>query len=207
MLNQQRLSRVILVMSGFVLIALAGLGIFVWPTRYRYDHLGQGKIDVPVRIDRFSGRTEALSAAGWQTLGTSSSEQATQGIPPDSATWRDGIVPGAAGVAEDGSIPEWEIPKITGKCAIVQTDIECEIYNGTNLYRLSEITILVKLRDHDGKIALARSYNLTPASPTSFVGALPLTSSRFSCRLGLTREQGGNWGWEVQKAKGELTSR
>lgn len=195
-MNQQRLPHGILVLSGVVLIALAGLGIFVWPTRYRYDHLRQSNNDVPVRIDRLSGRTEALSGAGWQTLGAGSSEQAVVGIPPDreTANWRDGIVPGPAGVTADGSLPEWEIPKITGKCAIVQADIECEIYNGTDRYWVSAIMIQVKLRGHDGKISLLRSYNLTPASTPSFVGTPPLTSSRFSCRAGLALESGQNWG-------------
>jgi hypothetical protein len=45
-------------------VVLIFLGIFVWPTRYRYDHIKQGSNTVPVRIDRFTGKTEALYLEG-----------------------------------------------------------------------------------------------------------------------------------------------
>lgn len=54
------------------LIAVLVVGLFawfIWPTRYRYDHAKFGPMDVPIRIDRLSGRTEALYPYGWTTLG------------------------------------------------------------------------------------------------------------------------------------------
>lgn len=33
---------------------------FVWPTPYRYDHFKAGPIEMPVRINRFTGRGECF---------------------------------------------------------------------------------------------------------------------------------------------------
>jgi hypothetical protein len=105
------------------LMVLIVLGIFVWPTRYRYEHLKQGNNDVPVRINRFNGRIEALSCAGWQTLGVTP-DKAIQGVPaavthvPQPAMdWRDGFV-SAPTATNEGTLPVDEINNITGKCAI-----------------------------------------------------------------------------------------
>ena len=41
--------------------------VFVWPTRYRYDHITRGKVDLVGRIDLFSGRAQTLELDGtWQ---------------------------------------------------------------------------------------------------------------------------------------------
>jgi len=47
---------------------IAAFGIFIWPTRYRYDHSDFTGKSVMVRIDRFSGTVEALSGNGWVRL-------------------------------------------------------------------------------------------------------------------------------------------
>lgn len=36
-------------------------GIFIWPTRYRYDHTSTGSATFIVRFDRFSGRGEVFN--------------------------------------------------------------------------------------------------------------------------------------------------
>ncbi len=44
-----------------VAIALVGaFAAFVWPTRWRYDHMTVDGDIVPVRIDRFSGDADML---------------------------------------------------------------------------------------------------------------------------------------------------
>lgn len=35
--------------------------VFVWPTRYRYDHVQIGRVTLPVRMDRITGRSEVFS--------------------------------------------------------------------------------------------------------------------------------------------------
>src|SRR5437588_4974215 len=61
------------------------LGMFVWPTRYKYDHINlQGNV-LPVRIDRFTDKTELLDASGWHeavgSVNTLSNQ--IQALPPD----------------------------------------------------------------------------------------------------------------------------
>ena len=49
----------------WLLLALA-FAVYVWPTRWRYDHLTTDGNIVPVRMDRFSGDAEMLVPdEGW----------------------------------------------------------------------------------------------------------------------------------------------
>ena len=56
-----RLFRVVL-----MLVVLAALAVYVWPTRYRYDHVSADGNTYPVRIDRFTGAADMLVPdQGW----------------------------------------------------------------------------------------------------------------------------------------------
>ncbi len=57
-----------------VILAIAGLfAVFVWPTRYRYDHYSvSGLGSFPIRIDRITGEAEMLRGGGWLKLGGAS---------------------------------------------------------------------------------------------------------------------------------------
>jgi len=49
-----------------VLALLVALATFVWPTRFRYDHMTVDGNVVPVRIDRLSGDADMLLPdEGW----------------------------------------------------------------------------------------------------------------------------------------------
>jgi hypothetical protein len=49
-----------------VLLVFAALGAFVWPTRYRFDHITIDGDNYLIRIHRFSGRAEILvPEQGW----------------------------------------------------------------------------------------------------------------------------------------------
>lgn len=46
---------------SFVVVLLAlGFAAWVWPTRWRYDHMTVEGDIVPVRVDRLSGRADML---------------------------------------------------------------------------------------------------------------------------------------------------
>ncbi len=48
------------------LMLLAAFVLFVWPTRWRYDHMTVGQDTYPVRIDRLSGHADVLLPGdGW----------------------------------------------------------------------------------------------------------------------------------------------
>lgn len=60
-----------------LLALLAAFAAFVWPTRWRYDHMTFEGDLVPVRIDRFSGNADMLVPdSGWLPVET----------PPDDAS-------------------------------------------------------------------------------------------------------------------------
>ena len=45
---------------------LVAFAAFVWPTRWRYDHMTVDGNIVPIRMDRFSGETDMLVPdEGW----------------------------------------------------------------------------------------------------------------------------------------------
>ncbi len=49
------------VLRALIVIAIAGLFLlYVWPTRFRYDHMTVDGNLVPVRIDRVSGEADML---------------------------------------------------------------------------------------------------------------------------------------------------
>ena len=194
--------------AAVLTLVLIGYGFLVWPTRYRYDHLKQGNSDLPVRTNRFNGQSEALSSDGWIPLGARS-RKISPGISPDvnpnkesspaAPDWRDGLVDkpatGALGPAYLA-----ELSDITGKCAMVENNVDCEIYNGSR-YRVSEVGIQVKVKAADGTVSLQRLYNL---APDSVVGAAPLTSTRFLCSVGFAVEPNQTWGWQILWAKGTI---
>ena len=59
------MKRTAVVVIGALVILL---GIFVWPTQWRYDELRQGRDIIPVRTNRFTSRVEKLSTYGWATM-------------------------------------------------------------------------------------------------------------------------------------------
>jgi hypothetical protein len=65
----ERIARRLL--AWLVVLALAyAFVVFVWPTRYRYDHVLTDDEDYPVRIDRLTGDAEMLTPDdGWVPMG------------------------------------------------------------------------------------------------------------------------------------------
>jgi hypothetical protein len=65
---------------ALAILSIFFLAVFAWPTRYRYDHWK----DVPVRIDRFSGRAEVLDYDGWRELKPTPTPEGFITRPPNS---------------------------------------------------------------------------------------------------------------------------
>lgn len=65
----ERIARRLL--TWVVLLTLAWVfAVYVWPTRYRYDHVATDNEDYPVRIDRLNGNADMLTPDdGWVPMG------------------------------------------------------------------------------------------------------------------------------------------
>jgi hypothetical protein len=63
-----------------VVLAIAyALVVYVWPTRYRYDHILTGNEDYPVRIDRLTGEGEMLTPDdGWVPMGPGADDESIE---------------------------------------------------------------------------------------------------------------------------------
>lgn len=164
-----------LIPTLFCIVILIGLAIFVWPTRYRYDHVIMEQNDLPVRTDRLSGKTELLVPSGWRTLGnTSESQKPPTDLPPD------------------------QVARLTGQASTPVTDwLEVHIYNGSG-WKVSEITVLVTVLDAHKNQVLSRPYRLDPR----YGDSIPQSDSTFRNSLGFTLVGGQTWTWSITGAKG-----
>jgi hypothetical protein len=65
----ERIARRLLLWLVVLTIATAFV-LYVWPTRYRYDHVVTENEDYPVRIDRLTGEADMLTPDdGWVPMG------------------------------------------------------------------------------------------------------------------------------------------
>jgi hypothetical protein len=157
-------------------VILIGLAVFVWPTRYRYDHMKMRENDLPVRTDRLSGKTEWLVPQGWRTLGNTDENQK----PPT-------------------ELPTEQVARLTGQAAITDIGwIEVHVYNGSN-WTASEITVLVTVLDAQKNQVLSRPYRLIPQDGDSF----PQSVNTFHNSLGFTLDKGQTWTWSITRARGK----
>jgi hypothetical protein len=156
---------------------LVGLGVFVWPTRYRYDHVKMGENDFPLRTDRLSGRSEMLTPQyGWHTLGRPAE---TQNLP----------------VIQE--LPTERLAKLEGQASVDDVGwIEVHVYNGSD-WTVSEITVLVTVLDAQNNQILSRPYRLAGGPST------PQSDTRFRDSLGFTLAKGQAWTWSITSAKGK----
>ena len=66
-----------------ILLLLAALAVYIWPTRYRYDHLSVDGNTYPVRIDRFTGASDMLVPdQGWVPVEGDSADQNSDNAQP-----------------------------------------------------------------------------------------------------------------------------
>jgi hypothetical protein len=97
--------------------------MFVWPTRYRYLEMTFRGNVLPVRVDRFSGRTEVLYPQGWEVAQTVEEESR----------------PAQA-------LPSTELSNIRIiRMRYVRGRVEGELFNGTG-YLLKEVGIRASAR-------------------------------------------------------------
>jgi hypothetical protein len=158
-------------------IVLGCLAFFVWPTRYRYDHLKIGQNEFPVRTDRLSGATEIFYPSGWAKRDPYVSVHDIELDPRDVATLQ------TTGEMHFGSV-------------------KIQVYNGSK-YKISEISVSISIFDSKHNPVISnRVYRLTPSYPL-LSNLSPQTSGEFSARTGLDFQSSETWEFAVVGAKGQ----
>lgn len=160
---------------------LVVLAVFIWPTRYKYDQIKMGHpaYEAPVRIDRFTGKTEILFPEGWRTTDDGGNRAKAQ---PQSKQ----------------ELPAEEIAELTGQGQITADGwVEIEVSNGSN-WTLSEVTVLVTVSNAHNMQILSRPYQLLP----EVYGDHPQSSTKFHASLGFELAQGQTWSFSITGAKG-----
>jgi hypothetical protein len=170
-LARKRISSVSLAVGVAILVAL---GVFVWPTLYRYDHMKlEGSVYV-VRIHRLTGRAQILHGfRGWRDAKASEdkgSKTVSMALPAD------------------------QLAKLTGHLAITSYGfIRADIYNGTER-ALSDVRVRLVIRSASGEKRLDREYNLIST------GSLPLSASEFIAECDCRLEVGEKHEWHITAA-------
>ena len=164
------------------IIVLVFIGIFVWPTLYRYSHITLQGRTYPVRVHRITGRTEILNplVGHWTAIGIKSEKPKKPKSVP---------------------LPYEALSKIEGTARITSSfdfpprEFEANIYNGSN-WTITDLIILIEVKDKKtGKKKLSRKYTLS-----GYVE--PLSSSVFTTHLGFEPKKGESFTWQIIEAKG-----
>ncbi len=163
-----------------VLLIIGVIGLFVWPTRYRYDRMKVQENDLPVRIDRLTGRTEYLTLTGWMVVGNEKGNGKSE--------------------SDDQDLAGLDLAKIAGTSSITNYgSMQFEAYNGSD-QTVTEVTVRVTVYDVHGNQVLERLYRLLPEFG---FGLAPKSSGKFQASLGFTIESGQRWTFSVDSAKGK----
>jgi hypothetical protein len=175
-LKELKNSKIVIIGIATAIVIIVGL--FVWPTRYRYDHLTEEKNIYPIRIDRLTGRTEIFYGK-WISTEESTPAPQEEDLPPSA------------------------LDKLSGRASITSYGwINCDIYNGSN-WILSEVTVVVTVKKLNGAEILSRKYLLTRES---YESGEPLKSSKFHTGLGFELKKGETFSWGILSAKGRKKS-
>ena len=164
------------------IIVLVSIGIFVWPTLYRYSHITISRgTTLPVRVHRITGRTEILFPSGWKAIGIKSEKPKKPKSVP---------------------LPYEALSKITGTARISSSisiypprNFEASIYNGSN-WTITNLIVSIEVKDKKTeKKKLSRKYALS-----GYVE--PFNPSVFTTYLGFEPKKGESWTWQIIEAKG-----
>ena len=148
--------------------------LLVWPTRYRYNHIKIEANDFPIRIDRFTGKTEIFRLSGWR-------DPDEQNRPKP----------------ELEIIQAQDLSKLDGRGEVTSNgDFNLNLYNGSNR-TIAEITVLVTVNDSKGIQVLSRQYRLQP----KYSNAEPLSSNLFQTQLGFSIGSDQSWNFTIVAGK------
>ena len=152
--GQRRALKRSLIPTLLCAIILIGVAVFVWPTRYRYDHMGIVGNNFPIRTDRLSGKTEWADPRGWHAIGNMAEDQKPYAELPTKQVAR--LLAGQACI-QCPTPTAWD--EYGTPVSFTDIGLEVSVYNGSK-WKVSEITVLVTVLDAQKNRVLSRPYRL-----------------------------------------------
>ena len=165
-------NRSITILAGSMCLIIV-FAVTVWPTRYRYDHVSAQGTVLPVRIDRFSGRTEILRGmSGWVAVEAPKNTRSARML----------------------ELPAAERVKVTGNAGLLYgTLFEGKLYNASSFY-LREVVVTITAQEESGALRWSRQFK-------DEVFIEPLTTGNFQIQV--TGAEGARLSWTIDQLKGE----
>ncbi|MCY2928593.1 MAG: hypothetical protein NTV86_03700 [Planctomycetota bacterium] len=192
------------------------MGFLVWPTPYRFDHITERGSVYPVRINRFSGKTEILNNEGWAVVRALREREDAEPLPSSEVAK---IV-----VAQDGCVELDEKKEMTltvyngSDWAVREVQVEITVQERpppptppkqANQSSADPIDMLTeqdlappqkypnKVLEPGQPIVLQRTYTLLPQDGRSM---LPYQTGQFRANLGI--HAWGSWVFRITGARG-----
>lgn len=131
------------------LLALSLAAIFIWPTRYRYDHVLTPGYSGPIRTDRLTGRVQQFQpGVGWVTA-----------HPAQTA---------GPSLAPQQNLPKSALDKVVlQECRSKEGSgtLVCELYDGST-WNIKEVIVEVTVQKDAGPVAeMRRQYAMRAVFP------------------------------------------
>lgn len=152
-----------------------GVGLFIWPSLYRYERLIENGNDYPARINRITGTAHILYPSGWREAGASDYD------------------------ADGFSVLHYDqLSRITGRAGPQSGGrydrFEATLYNGTNL-TVKDIAIELRVPRTTFGDSIVRQYQFSDSIP-------PLSTRTVDCELGYRIARQDTWSWNIVSARG-----
>jgi len=167
---------------SFICILMILIGLFYWPTLYRYAKLTEKGNTYPIRINRITGHTKIFFLDyGW--------------VLPGNIFKNVTLIP----VEQELSI--YEIEKLKAKASIDasglgQRSFFVELYNGSG-WTIKGITVAIQIKEKNGTVRWDRKYKLR-------LSIAPFTSGKADTEV-FDALDIGSFIWAIVEAKGIKT--
>jgi len=166
--------KIILVIVIVICLTVLLIGVFLWPTVYRYDKISLEGISLPLKINRITGKTEIFFwGSGWTSYKEGKIENEGKLFPPD------------------------ELAKVEVTGSLSSDIFHAEFYNGSS-WNIERAMFQLTIREEDGTVRWKRKYSNIPPY------RLPISPfSKGEINISVTDiENVGSWDFHIVELRG-----
>jgi hypothetical protein len=183
---------IFIVMQGVFLITIVLMGLFLWPTMYRYDDLKLDSLTIPIRTHRFTDEAQIfVRNRGWVTVEPDQQDKQEQKSEPKNKPTSPTV----------SWLPSNELDRLESEAYITRYDtgiswFHLELYNGSS-WLVYGLIVQVDVDNIEGSEKLSREFELVDSNKY----ATPLSNHKYQVDLGYTWPE-GEMSWKVKRAWG-----